>query len=152
MTRASTFLFFLIPLASMAQTSTRGIYMISDHVTACGPIRMMARMDDTSKDLTALHVQRVRVTLSNRNSIPIVLERVTLHYGGETPTSGAPSESESRVPVGAGQEAVFVEMTTVPNPVNYVELNFVKYADGSSWEPSSREVCKIVPNPLKKWQ
>ena len=90
------------------------------------------------------------MTLSNRNSIPIVLERVTLHYGGETPTSGAPSESESRVPVGAGQEAVFARSTTVPNPVSYVELNFVKYADGSSWRPSSGEACKIVPDPLKK--
>jgi hypothetical protein len=148
MTRASTFLLLLVPLASMAQTSTDR--MLSDRAAICGPIRMRARMDDTSKDLPALHAQRVRVTLSNGNSIPIVLERVTLHYGGETPTSGAPFESESRVPVGAGQEAVFAESTTVPNPVSYVELNFVKYADGSSWHPSGGEVCKIVPAPLKK--
>jgi hypothetical protein len=90
------------------------------------------------------------VTLSNGSSIPIVLERVTLHYGGETPTSGAPSESESRVPVNAGQEAVFAEMTTTPNPVSYIELNLVKYADGSNRHPSGDEVCKIVPDPLKK--
>jgi hypothetical protein len=111
---------------------------------------MTARMDDTSKDLSALRTQRVLVTLSNGNSIPIVLERVTLHYDGETPTSGAPSESESRVPVYAGQEAVFAEMTTTPNPVSHVELNFAKYADGSSWHPSGGEVCKVVPDPLKK--
>jgi len=148
MTRASTFLLFLVPLAAMAQTSTDR--MLSDRAAICGPIRMMARMDDTSKDLSALHTQRVRVTLSNRNSIPIVLERVTTHYGGETPTSGAPFESEFRVPVGAGREAVFAESTTVPNPVSYVELNLVKYADGSSWQPSSGDVCKIVPDPLKK--
>jgi hypothetical protein len=117
--------------------------------TICGPIGLQARMDDTSKDLPALHAQRVRVTLSNRNSIPIVLERVTTHYDGETPTSGAPFESEFRVPVGAGQEAVFAESTTVPNPVSYVELNLVKYADGSSWHPSDGEACRIVPDPLK---
>ena len=148
MTRASTLLLLLVPLASMAQTSTDR--MVSDRAAICGPIRMIARMYDTSKDLPALHAQGVRVTLSNRNSIPIVLERVTLHYGGETPTSGAPFESESRVPVGAGQEAVFAELTTTPNPVSYVELTFVKYADGSSWHPSGGEVCKIVPDPLKK--
>jgi hypothetical protein len=132
----------------MAQTSADR--MLSDRAAICGPIRMTARMDDTSKDLPALHAQGVLVTLSNANSIPIVLERVTLHYGGETPTSGAPSESESRVPVDAGQEAVFAELTTTPNPVSYVELNFVKYADGSSWHPSGGEVCKIVPDPRKK--
>jgi hypothetical protein len=107
-------------------------------------------MDDTSKDLSALHTQRVLVTLSNGNSIPIVLERVTLHYGSETPTSGAPSQSESRVPVNAGQETEFAEMTTTPNPVSYVELNLVTYADGSSWQLSGGEVCRIVPDPLKK--
>jgi hypothetical protein len=54
------------------------------------------------------------------------------------------------VPVNAGQEVVFAEMTTTPNPVSYVELNLVKYADGSSWQPSGGEVCKIVPDPLRK--
>jgi hypothetical protein len=150
MTRVSIFLLVLFPLASMAQTSTDGIYMLSDRTAICGPIRMMARMDDTSRDLPAVHAQRVRMTLSNRNSIPIVLERVTLHYGGETPSAGAPFESESRVPIGAGQEVVFVKSTTGPNPVTYVELNLVKYADGSSWQPSGGEVCTIVPDPLKK--
>jgi hypothetical protein len=150
MIRASTFLLLLLPLASTAQTSTRSIYMLSDHITTCGPVQVKARMDDTSRDLPALHAQRVRMTLGNRNSIPIVLERVTLHYGGETPTAGAPFESESRVPVAAGQEVVFAESTTGPNPVSYVELNFVKYADGSSWQPSGGELCKIVPDPLKK--
>jgi hypothetical protein len=148
MTRASTFLLLLVPLTSMPQTSTDR--MLSDRATICGPIRMTARMDDTSKDLSALHTQRVLVTLSNGNSMPVVLERVTLHYGGETPTSGAPTESESRVPVYAGKESVFAEMTTTTNPVSYVELNFVKYSDGSSWHPSGGEVCKIVPDPLKK--
>jgi hypothetical protein len=148
MTRASTFLLFLVPLTALGQTSKGSV--LSDRAATCGPNRMMARMDDTSKDLSALHTQRVLVTLSNGNSIPIVLQRVTLHYGGETPTSGAPFESESRVPVNAGQEVVFAEMTTTPNPVSYVELNLVKYADGSSWQPSGGEVCKIVPDPLKK--
>ena len=148
MTRASTLLLFLVPLAALGQTSQTEA--LSDRAATCGPNRVTARMDDTSKDLPALHTQRVLVTLRNGNSIPIVLERVTLHYGGETPTSGAPSETESRVPVKAGQEAVFAEMTTTPQPVRYVELNFVKYTDGSSWQPSGGEVCKIVPDPLKK--
>jgi hypothetical protein len=148
MTRASTFVLFLVPLAALGQTPK--VWMLSGRAATCGPIRMMARMDDTSKDLSALHTQRVIVTLSNGGSIPIVLERVTLHYGGETPTSGAPSESEFRVPVNAGQEVVFAKMTTTSNPVSYVELNLVKYADGSSWQPSGGDACKTVPDPLKK--
>ena len=131
----------------MAQTSADR--MLSDRAAICGSIRLTARMNYTSKDLPALHAQGVLVTLSNGNSIPIVLERVTLHYGGETPTSGAPSESEFRVPVNAGQEVVFAKMTTTSNPVSYVELNLVKYADGSSWHPSDGEACRIVPDPLK---
>jgi hypothetical protein len=107
-------------------------------------------MLDAALDGLAEPHQKVSFTLNNLKSLPIVLERVTLHYGGETPTSGAPFESESTVLVGAGQEVVFAKYTKVPNPVSYVELNFVKYADGSSWQPSAGEVCKIIPDPLKK--
>jgi hypothetical protein len=117
--------------------------------TICGPVGIQAQMLDTSLDgLVELH-QKVGFTLNNLKTIPIVLERVTLHFGGETPTSGAPFEWETRVPVGARQEAVFAELTTVPNPVSYVELNSVRYADGSSWHPDGGKVCKIVPDPLR---
>jgi hypothetical protein len=105
-------------------------------------------MDDTSKDLP-MPAQKVRITLHNRNSTPIVLERLTIHFSDETPTSGDPFEMETRVQVGAGQEAVFVEATTVQNPVSYVELNSVRYADGSSWHPSEGAVCNIAPESLK---
>ena len=111
---------------------------------------MRARMIDTSKDFPALPHQTVRITLSNRNSIPIVLERVTVHFSDETPTSGAPFEAEIRVPVGAGQQAVFAQSMTVQNPISYVELNSVRYEDGSSWSPSHGVACKIVPEPLTR--
>ncbi len=151
MVRAATFLVLFSSLTLRTQASAVDrIYMLSEHATICGPIRMLAQMDDTSKDLSALHVQRVRITLSNMNSTPIVLERVTTHYSNETPTSGAPFEAEIREHVGAGQEAVFVQQTTVRNPVSYVELNLVRYADGSSWHPGDGAPCKIVPEPLKR--
>jgi hypothetical protein len=146
MTRAAIFTLLLVPLASMAQT-TEIIDRALLRQTICGPVRVQAQMLDTSLDGLVEPHQAVSFTLNNLKSIPIVLERVTLHYGGETPTSGAPFESESRVRVGAGREVLFAKYTTVPNPVSYVELDFVKYADGSSWHPSAGEVCKIIPIP-----
>jgi hypothetical protein len=53
------------------------------------------------------------------------------------------------VEVGAGREAVFVEAFSDSNPVSYVEMNSVRYADGSSWQPSDGAVCKITAEPLK---
>jgi hypothetical protein len=133
----------------MAQTSTgildRGLML----QTICGPIGVEARMMDTSQDRPAEPHQKVGITLNNLTSTPIVLERYTLHFNGETATSGAPFEAEIKVPVKAGQEAPFASLTTVPNPVSYVEINLIKYADGSSWQPKEGEVCKIVPDPLK---
>jgi hypothetical protein len=52
--------------------------------------------------------------------------------------------------VGASQEAIFAQSTTVQNPISYVELNSVKYADGSSWSPSDGAACKIAPEPLAR--
>ena len=114
----------------------------------CGPIGVGARMIDAS-DLP-VKSQRVRVTLNNLNSKPIVRERVTLHFANETPASGAPFRMEIEVPVGAKQEAVFAESTSVQNPLSYVELNSVIYADGSSWQPSDDVgACKTAPGPLR---
>jgi len=53
------------------------------------------------------------------------------------------------VEVGAKQDASFVELFSGLNPVSYVELNSVRYADGSSWQPDNGAACKIVPEPLK---
>jgi hypothetical protein len=133
----------------MAQT-TEVIEFALLRKAICGPVSIQAQMLDTSPDGLVVPHQKVGLTLNNLKSIPIVLERVTLHFGGETLTSGAPFEWETRVPVGARQEAFFVELTTVPNPVSYVELNSVSYADGSSWHPNGGEVCKIVPDPLRR--
>ena len=46
MTRASTFVLFLVPLAALGQTSK--VWMLSGRAATCGPIRMMARMDTLS--------------------------------------------------------------------------------------------------------
>jgi hypothetical protein len=105
---------------------------------------MQARMLDTSLDRPRPH-SKVGITLNNLQSTPITMERITVHFGGETPTSGAPFELEVKVKVGAGQQAFFVVAFTVPNPVSYVELNSVRYADGSNWQPDNGAVCKIVP-------
>ena len=106
-------------------------------------------MLDTSQDRLAEPHQSVGITLNNLKSTPIVLERYTLHFNAETSTSGAPFEGEIKVAVNAGQEAFFASLTTVPNPVSYVEVNLIKYADGSSWQPKEGAVCKMVPSPLK---
>jgi hypothetical protein len=87
--------------------------------------------------------------MNNLKSTPIVLERITAHFGSETPSSGAPFEMELRVEVGATQEAFFAESFSGSNPVSYIELNSVRYADGSSWQPNNGEVCKVVPEGLR---
>jgi hypothetical protein len=148
MARTASLVLLFGSLNLMAQTSTEILDRALMRQTICGPIGVEARMLDTSHDgLAQLH-QGVGFTLHNLKSTPIVLERYTLNFHGETATSGAPFEAEIRVPVNAGQEAPFASLTTVPNPVSYVEINLVRYADGSSWQPKEGEVCKIVPNPL----
>jgi hypothetical protein len=133
----------------MAQASTEILDRALLRQTVCGPIGIEARMLDTSQDRPAEPHQKVGITLRNLKSTPIVLERYTLHFQDETSTSGAPFEAEIKVPVNTGQEAFFGSSTTVPNPVSYVEVNLIRYADGSSWHPKEGEVCKIVPDPLK---
>jgi hypothetical protein len=149
MVRTTLLVLLFGSLNLMAQTSTE----ISDRAllrqTICGPIGVQARMLDTSHDGQVIPHQAVGITLKNLKSTPIVLERYTLHYGGETPTSGAPFEGEIKVPVNAGQETFFASQTTTPNPVSYVEFNLIRYTDGSSWQPNEGEVCKIVPDALK---
>ena len=145
MARSAAFLLLCAPLTLLAQTT--GLLLHPQAI--CGPIRMQARMLDTSLDRLPETHQKVGLTVSNLKSSPIILERVTFHFAAETPTSGAPYELETRVEVGAKQEASFVELFSVPNPVSYVELNSVRYADGSSWQPSDGEVCKIVPEGLR---
>jgi hypothetical protein len=117
--------------------------------TICGPISVQARMLDTSQDRPVEPHQRVGITMNNLKSTPIVLERITAHFGSETPSSGAPFEMELRVEVGATQEAFFAESFSGSNPVSYIELNSVRYADGSSWQPNNGEVCKVVPEGLR---
>ena len=148
MVRAAAFLVLFGPLTSMAQTSTGLDRSLLIRQTICGPIGVRAQMADTS-DL-GIPSQRVRITLNNLTSKPIVLERLTIHFSNETATAGAAFGMETRLEVGARQEAVFAESTSIPNPVSSVQFNSVRYADGSSWQPSDGEVCNIAPEPLKK--
>src|ERR1700761_2167159 len=81
-----------------AQTSTGILDRALMRQTICGPIGVEARMLNTSHDgLTQLH-QGVGFILRNLKSTPVILERYTLHFHGETVTSGAPFEGEIRVP------------------------------------------------------
>jgi hypothetical protein len=149
MVRTALLVLLFGSLNLMAQTSIKILDRALLRETICGPIGVQARMLDTSQDGQVIPHQAVGITLKNLKSTQIVLERYTLHFGAETPTSGAPFEAEIKVPVNAGQEAFFASQTTSPNPISYVEFNFVRYADGSSWQPNEGEVCKIVPDPLK---
>src|ERR1700679_2918278 len=148
MARTAAFLLLLSSLTLLAQKT-----VILDRAllqqTICGPIRMQARMLDTSLDRPLEPHQKVGITVNNLKSVPIILERITVHFAVETSTSGAPHELETRVEVGAKQEASFVELFSGSNPVSYIELNSVRYADGSSWQPDNGTVCKITPEPLK---
>lgn len=147
MVRTASLALLFGSLSLMAQTSKVIVERSLLRQTICGPIGVRARMLDTSQD-RPLPLQKVGITLRNLTSTPIVLERFTIHYGSETPTSGAPFEKETTLQVGAMQEAVFVEAFSDSNPVSYVELNSVRYADGSSWQPNDGVVCKIVPERL----
>jgi hypothetical protein len=151
MVRAAAFLLLFSSLTLNAQIMVldRDLLQPSLQQTICGPIGIQARMLDTSLDRPLGPHQKVRITLNNLESAPITLERITVHFGGVTSTSGAPFEMETRVEVGAKQEAFFAESFSDPNPVSYIELNSVRYADGSSWHPSDGAVCKIAPEPLK---
>jgi hypothetical protein len=147
MVRVAAF-FLLFSSLTLTAQKTEIVYLSFLQQTICGPIGVQVRILDSSQD-RPLPFQKVGITLKNLTSTPIVLERFTIHYGSETPTSSAPFEKETRVEVGAGREAVFVEAFSDSNPVSYVEMNSVRYADGSSWQPSDGAVCKITPEPLK---
>jgi hypothetical protein len=148
MVRAAAFLLLLSSLTLMAQKIE-----ILDRAllqqTICGPIGVQARMLDTSLDRPLEPHQKVGITLNNLKSAPITLERITVHFAVETSTSAAPYELETRVEVGAKQEASFAESFSGSNPVSYIELKSVRYADGSSWQPDNRAACKIVPEGLR---
>lgn len=148
MVRAAAFLLLFSSLTLMAQT-TIVLDRLSFQQTICGPIGVQARILDTSPDRPLGPHQKVGITLNNLGSVPIALERITFHFGGETSTAGAPFEMEIRVEVGAKQEAFFAESFSGPNPVSFIELNSVRYSDSSSWHPSDGAVCKIVPESLK---
>src|ERR1700733_4935454 len=150
MIRIASFVLLLGSVNLMAQTTEVFDGGLLLHPQAiCGPIRMQARMLDTSQDRAVVPHQMIGITLNNLKSTPIVVERITLHFGGETPTSGAPIETQSKVEVGPRQEGFFATASSVVNPVSYVELNSVGYSDGSSWQPRDGEVCKITPEPLR---
>jgi hypothetical protein len=113
----------------------------------CGAIALRTQMVDTSD--MSLPVQRVRIHLQNLASKPIVSAGFTLHYRQGAPGSQDSFGTVTQLEVGAKQETVFAETTSVLNPVSYVAFDSVKYADGSSWHPTADSACKVVPSPLK---
>ena len=149
MARSAAFLLLCAPLTLLAQTTVIDRSLLLHPQAVCGPVRMQARMLDTSLDRPFEPHQKVGITVSNLKSAPITLERITVHFAVETSISGAPYELETRVEVGAKQEASFAELFSGSNPVSYIELNSVRYADGSSWQPDNGAVCNITPEPLK---
>lgn len=150
MARAA-FAVFFCSLTLMAQTPGHDIGSIYDHShkeAVCGPIVMQARMVDAS-DLPVKPSQRVWISLRNEKSVSVVLERITFRYSVETPTSGAPFEIETRAKIAPEQQTILNEVLSDPVAVGSVELNYVKYADGSSWQPTGGDTCTIVPDPLR---
>jgi hypothetical protein len=149
MARLAAFLLLCAPLTLLGQAIGLDRSILQHPQAACGPIRMQAKMLDTSLDRPLEPHQKVGIVLTNLKTTPIVLERITAHFAVETSTSGAPFEVETRVEVAAKQEASLVELFAGSNTVSYIELNSVRYADGSSWQPDNGAVCKITPEPLK---
>jgi hypothetical protein len=141
---ALCFLFGSVTLMAQVEIIDRALM----EQTVCGPVGLQARMLDTSQDSPIVR-QRVGIVLHNLNAAPIVLERITFHFAGETATSGAPLTLEIREEVGGREQASFGEQFSAQNPVSYVELNSVKYADGTTWNPGNGTVCKIAPSGLK---
>jgi hypothetical protein len=140
--------FFLSSLTVVAQTSRNEATGVMTKQATCGPVDIQARMVDPSLDRPQ-PAQKVHITLNNLKSTSIILERITLHFDGETPTSGAPLEVEARAEVGPRQHAFLGEETSTPEAVRSVELNYVKYSDGSSWQPKGGDSCAVVPAPIK---
>jgi hypothetical protein len=89
MVRSAAFLLLCAPLTLLAQTTeiwTGGLLLHPQAI--CGPIRMQARMLDTSLDRPFEPHQKVGITMNNLKSAPITLERITFHFAVETSTSG----------------------------------------------------------------
>jgi hypothetical protein len=141
-----------LPLAvSLATVSVSaqmlGLDLHASKEADCGPIALRAQMVDASD--MSIPSQRVKITLMNLASKPIVLERFTVHFLNNTPASQDRFGTETRLEVGPRQETAFSESTTVADPISYVAFDSVKYADGSSWQPSADAACRVVPDKLK---
>jgi hypothetical protein len=150
MLRTVSFFLLFGPLTTLSQTSVAESHRSQDGQITCGPIAFSSQMLDTSKDHPRLAHQSVGIVLHNLDSKSAVLERMTLYFDNETATSGAPFTIETRQKINGKQEAHLVEQTTAPNPVSYVELNSVRFEDGTSWRPNEGTVCEVIPFFLKQ--
>jgi hypothetical protein len=147
MVRTVSFLLVLTPLSLLGQqTEVLDRHLLQESV--CGPIAIRAQMVDASD--MGIPSQRVKITLKNLASKPIVLERYTIHFHSETPSSQDGFGTESQLEVGPGQETAFAQTSSVPDPISYVVFNSVKYADGSTWHPGNAAVCKVIPGSLRE--
>jgi hypothetical protein len=143
--RTFNFLPLAILLATTSMSAQVKVRFIVPTESVCGPIALRAQMVDASD--TGIPSQRVKITLKNPASKPIVLERFTIHFETETPTAQDRFGTETRIEIGAKQETVFAETSSVKDPISYVVFDSVKYADGSIWSPDADRACKVVPDP-----
>jgi hypothetical protein len=113
----------------------------------CGPVTIRAQMVDPSD--MPMPSQKVKIVLTNQSSKPIIREGFTLYFKQSNPASQDRFGTETRVEVGARQEAALVEASSDTSPIAYIGFDSVKYADGSSWRPSADTDCRVVPEALK---
>ena len=84
MTRSAAFLLLCAPLTLLGQTTVildRTLLLHPQSI--CGPIRIQARMLDTSLDRPIEPHQKVGISMNNLKSAPITLERITVHFAVE---------------------------------------------------------------------
>lgn len=153
--------------AVRAETVKKAAEVVSQNRGNC-PIAMMARQETgilspkevgtPSKRQAAEPAHRIHFTLMNENLRTV--EAVQLRLNGwdgvaqRVPATSAAEHAargwklaDVKVDIGphdTAQTDVWVRGLT---SVDSVDLTSVRYADGSTWTPSSASACSIVPDP-----
>ncbi|HTF68029.1 MAG TPA: hypothetical protein VK638_35650 [Edaphobacter sp.] len=87
----------------------------------------------------------------------LIAAAITVH--GSLPTSryqpvhgqdGSDGETSQRLTLNAGKDEALTSSTVATKfpMVNWVELNELRYEDGSVWQSTARNQCKITPSKL----
>jgi hypothetical protein len=103
--------------------------------------------------------QQLQLTLNNPKLATISAIRITVHGwdvkgrtlpAGETTSSYASASRtlDLTLSIGASQTADTDIWVSGLTAVDSIDLDQVSYTDGSSWESSTLQACRIMPNPI----